>query len=267
MGAGFPSGLEARLHAMRRVRAVLALDYDGTLAPFQVNRMAAVPDRTVLPPLQAIVCDRETRLVIVSGRPVAELEQLLPLEPLPELWGVHGWEQRLPDGSRRDHALPPETQAVLAQACTDVVDAGWRDQVEHKGATVALHWRGLPPDAQRAMEARVRDAWARLARAHALELRPFNGGLELRHPGRDKGAVIRDLLASERAGTPLAYVGDDDTDEDAFRALPPEGLGVRVASDDAPSAAAFRIRPGAVSVFLEAWHRAGVAARGPEAGA
>ena len=42
---------------------------------------------------------------------------------------------------------------------------------------------------------------------------------------------------------------------------------VRVASDDAPSAAAFRIRPGAVSVFLEAWHRAGVAARGPEAGA
>ena len=78
---------------------VLMLDYDGTLAPFHVDPAQAVPYPDVAAALEDIVQAGGTRVVLVSGRPAEDLPPLLPLTQRPEIWGAHGWERLLPDGS------------------------------------------------------------------------------------------------------------------------------------------------------------------------
>jgi trehalose-phosphatase len=270
-----PMPVEALLTRVAGGRSLLVLDYDGTLAPFHADRMAATPDPALLPALARLATAPRVRLVVLSGRPLAELEQLLALDPLPELWGVHGWEHRLPDGRRDDPPLPASLAAALDAEQRDLSALG-PARLERKVATLALHWRGVEAARARALEERVAPRWRALASTEpALELRGFDGGLELRAAGRDKGRAMRELLVDEPAGTPSCYVGDDDTDEDAFRALasleePATALGVLVAAEARPTAAGARISPAAVRLLLERWADAADAAdaAGPaEAGA
>jgi hypothetical protein len=76
---------------------LLMLDYDGTLAPFHVRpeRAPPYPPSRVVSALDEIARDGRTRIVIVSGRRAAEIEPLLTLRSMPEIWGAHGWERRL----------------------------------------------------------------------------------------------------------------------------------------------------------------------------
>ncbi len=256
-----PPPVEALLARVRRGRSLLVLDYDGTLAPFRADRMAATPDPALLPALGRLAAAPRVRLVVLSGRPLAELERLLALDPLPELWGVHGWEHRLPDGRRDDPPLPASLASTLdaEQRRLAALDPA---RLERKVATLALHWRGVEAQAAQALQEQVAPRWRELAAsAPELELRRFDGGLELRAAGRDKGRAMRELLASEPAGTPACYLGDDDTDEDAFRALADraEGdsgdttLGVLVAEEARPSAAGARVAPAEVRLLLDRW--------------
>lgn len=126
------------------MRALL-LDYDGTLAPFAVERDQAVPYPGVRDCLQELIAAGRTRIVVISGRAIHDLAPLLLLDPLPELWGSHGWERRLPDGMYHPPALGPAARRGLAKAVEVAVDFGLDHALERKPASVALHWRGLAP--------------------------------------------------------------------------------------------------------------------------
>src|SRR5262249_42192683 len=76
----------------------LLLDYDGTLAPFTPDRTRAFPYREI-PELISNIMRHETRVVLISGRPATELLFLSGIHPHPEIWGSHGSERLLPDGS------------------------------------------------------------------------------------------------------------------------------------------------------------------------
>jgi trehalose 6-phosphate phosphatase len=115
--------------------------------------------------------------------------------------------------------------------------------VEHKPAGIALHWRGLAPKMVAALREEIGQAWSPIVLRHGLKVVPFDGGLELRVPGRDKGTAVQTLLAELGSGTALAYLGDDLTDEDAFRAVGAEGLRVLVREEPRPTAADLWIRP------------------------
>ena len=78
----------------------MLLDYDGTLAPFRVDRFRARPWAGVRELLAGIQNQGRTRMVVVSGRPAEEILPLLALEPAPEVWGLHGSERLRPDGRR-----------------------------------------------------------------------------------------------------------------------------------------------------------------------
>jgi trehalose 6-phosphate phosphatase len=212
--------------------SVLALDYDGTLAPFHVDR-----DRAVLPLrtrelIDALAQESRTRLVIVSGRPVDELVRIGAFPGGTELWGGHGWEHL--DASGRLERIEVETGLASALADEFARLAGHvePERLEHKHASIAVHWRGLEATAASTLEAGVREQWQQLAALHPLQVRGFDGGVELRITGRDKGSVMRTLLA-HAGDSPLLYAGDDDTDEDAFRALVDHehALSVRVAEE------------------------------------
>lgn len=234
---------------------VLMLDYDGTLAPFQVRPERAVPYPGVRDALEAIVASGTTRVVIVSGRPAANLAPLLGLRQLPEIWGGHGWERLLPTGELKTQEPSPAIKVSLeraASAVDDAVRAGGR--LERKQASVALHWRGLPALTAAKVRSRGRAAWEEWVHAGELDLLPFDGGLELRAPGCNKQHAVKAVLSETSGGSAIAYLGDDLTDEDAFAAVKPRGLAVLVRPELRDTGADVWLQPPRELIaFLKRW--------------
>ena len=240
----------------RAARPLLMLDYDGTLAPFRVARDEAVPYPGVRERLRALQSESTTRLVIISGRTVADLLPLLGLEPHPEIWGCHGWERLLPSGECRLGTLPAPAREALERAADWITGAGLEARSERKPVSLTLHWRGLERGKAEALRRGAVAAWTPLAAAAGLELHGFDGGLELRHPGRDKGSAVREILSETPVASAIAYLGDDWTDEDAFRALAGRGLGVLVRGSRRQSAADLWLRPpDELLEFLDSWRK------------
>jgi len=238
----------------RAPRALLILDYDGTLAPFQNDPQNAVPYPGVCQALDRIMEDTDTRVVIVSGRWSRDLAPLLGLKHTPELWGIHGWERCLPDG-RCETAQPPEPALqALAEADTWVSEIKARGgRAEFKPVSLAIHWRGLDSRTAEEIRSMVTSNWAITARDRGLELHPFDGGLELRVPGRNKGDAVR-TLQGEMPDAVTAYLGDDFTDEDAFTALQGDALGILVRPQSRATAAQVWLQPpGGLLEFLNRW--------------
>ncbi len=235
--------------------SVLLLDYDGTLAPFKVDRNSAYPYPGVRERLKALLASTATRLVIVSGRPVDDLLPLLDLDPYPEIWGCHGAERLLPDGNYLCDELSAQARDRLAQGAAWVVEQGLEADSERKPVSLTLHWRGRKEaEATRLQQAAVA-AWEPLTADSELQLHPFSSGLELRPSGRNKGDVVRSILA-ETPTEAIAFLGDDLTDEDAFRALHGHGLGILVRPQPRPTAADLWLQPpGELLDFLDAWWR------------
>ena len=241
----------------RRVAAapfrVLMLDYDGTLAPFRVERDRAVPYPGVRERLEALLAGGRSRVAVVTGRELGEIEALLSMD-LPEVWASHGWEHRGPRGEVRKFPLPETAARGLDLARGSIREQGLEEASESKPGSIGLHWRGEPAEVAAARERTARKAWTPIAEAHELELRPFDGGIELRAPGQDKGAAVRDILSEAPPGTVAAYLGDDLTDEDAFRAMPEGALGVLVRYEWRPTEASAWLRPPEELLdFLDHW--------------
>ncbi|MBE0501621.1 MAG: hypothetical protein IBX47_09280, partial [Desulfuromonadales bacterium] len=122
-------------------------------------------------------------------------------------------------------------------------------------ASLAIHWRGLMDNQIKTMRESVSTCWKPIAAKGGLELHPFNGGLELRCPGRDKGTAINAILAESEPEEPIAFLGDDLTDEDGFAMLRGRGLGVLVSNESRETFADLQIRPPeSLLDFLSIWH-------------
>ncbi|NOY14515.1 MAG: trehalose-phosphatase, partial [Deltaproteobacteria bacterium] len=205
-------------------QALLLLDFDGTLAPFVADPAEArlYPGVAVL--LQKLMLLKNNRLVIVSGREINSLSACLELETLPELWGCHGWQRCLPGGRALQRRLPGHIAEILERAAELARDSGYAAQLEVKPVSLALHWRGLEPEAADVMREQLGGCWQQLANENGLQLTAFDGGLELRGSELDKGTAVTQLLGELDENDSVAYLGDDLTDEDAFAALAERGL-------------------------------------------
>ncbi len=232
---------------------LLMLDYDGTLAPFRIDRSEARPLPGVVEVLRRIRQSGATRLAIVSGRPAAEVLELTALEGVAVVGG-HGYEVRDDSGRWTRHPLTPEEAKDLNRLYEAARRAGYGGRLEKKAASVAVHTRGLAGVEARRVEDAVGALWTEGNAGARFEVRPFDGGLELRPRGRHKGVAAAELLAAMPPETLAVYVGDDETDEDAFRALEGRGFGFKIGPADAPTAAQGRLTDsGAVLAFLERW--------------
>ena len=252
------AGLDMKEYGARVARAkerVLMLDYDGTLAPFHVRPDLAVPYPEAAAGLRAILSAAGTRIVIVSGRPAGEVPPLLGLSPHPEIWGSHGRERLLPDGNRTIVEPDAAARALLDDAAHVVEGAlGLGARVEKKLASVALHWRGLAPDVAQQVREDALARWEVIARDGAVEVLPFDGGLELRARGHTKANAVQAVLAETGTDCEAAYLGDDMTDEDAFGAIHPRGLAVLVRDRLRETAADVWVRPPQeLASFLQLW--------------
>ncbi len=218
---------------------ILALDYDGTLAPFRPERDHAHPYAGMRDVLNRLPITGQNRFVLVSGREAADLSRLLNIQPEPEIWGCHGAQRLTPGNAATSAVLSPLQEAALARARAIVDDASL---VERKPCGVAVHWRGLTQEQKEFLEADIEPQLRALAEESGLELHAFDGGLELRLPGVNKGAAIETLLR-EHPDALIIYLGDDHTDEDAFLALKGRGIGILVRQQPRPTNALYWIKP------------------------
>ncbi len=234
--------------------AVLLLDYDGTLAPFTVVRDQALPYTGVLELLADIERNTRTRLIIITGRAINDLLPLLNLQLQPEVWGCHGWEWLDAKGNRILFELPGPATVGLEEAQDLMQEMGLLAMSEVKPVSVAVHWRGLDEGNIEALSQKTRNLWEPIAKKYQLEIHPFSGGLELRVPGKNKGTAISTILQDIEAGIPIAFLGDDLTDEDGFDAIGGRGIGILVNSECRESKADHRVEPpqGLIN-FLLTW--------------
>jgi trehalose-phosphatase len=154
------------------------------------------------------------------------------------------WAQE-PDAAAREALVRAHD---LAERCRV---AGSR--LERKPASVAVHWRGMPaPDAD-SLKRRLTETWTPVTDG-VLELLPFDGGLELRARGTNKQHAVKAVLSETPPGSPVAYLGDDITDEDAFRLVKTQGLAVLVRPELRETEADLWIRPPhELLAFLARW--------------
>src|SRR5256885_7564154 len=158
---------------------VLLLDYDGTVAPFNVDRSLALPYPEV-PLLVTRIMEQGTRVVLISGRPAREVLLLSRIYPQPEVWGSHGLERLRANGSYEVAPLPREQHEALSRAARLLRMDGLNERLEIKPGGIAVHWRGMSRQVAMEIEGRVRQLCRPLLDGCPLDFLEFDGGIEIR---------------------------------------------------------------------------------------
>ncbi|MDH3456022.1 MAG: trehalose-phosphatase [Gemmatimonadota bacterium] len=242
---------------LRGRQVALFLDYDGTLTPI-VER----PELAILSTeMRRVVATLAAQLpvAIVSGRDRADVEQLVGLDSL-YYAGSHGFDISGPDGLQRIHPAGNAAAASLDRATNELgvelkhVDGAL---IERKRFAVAVHFRLVAAEHRD----RVRTAFEDVASRHS-GLRVTGGKCvyELRPDvAWGKGFAVQWLLElfAQDAETSLpCYIGDDETDEDAFAVVADRGIGILVAEEPPDTKAQYYLRsPMEVKEFLQCVHR------------
>lgn len=231
--------LTGALREFARARRVLvALDFDGTLAPEvdDPEKARALPEaRAAVLRLAALP---DTRLALVSGRSLASLIAVADLPDDVLLVGSHGIEIRLDEAGDPVGLDTTELERVdvLREVLEDVADTIDDVWLEAKPAGFALHTRlATEEDSRRAHLVALRETSSEL---EDLTVRRGKNVLEFAVRSTTKGEAIEHLRRYTRADR-VFYAGDDVTDEDAFAALEPDDVGVK--SGEGPTEAAFRV--------------------------
>ena len=252
---GVQDQVELRSRIQRVPATILMLDYDGTLAPFKEDKMRAYPYPGIEQRLERILTQRKNRLVLVTGRPAADLKQLLSVASNVEIWGSHGREHILPDGSYELSPLTHGQAAVLDTIEKHLRAAGHGQSIERKPASLAVHWRKLAAYDQEKLHTLASQLFKQFAAGSAFQPLPFEDGLEFRTGDHTKADAVNAVLRSETR-TPVfaAYLGDDTTDEDAFRAIRGHGMSVLVRGEVRASQADRWLHPPEdLLAFLDCW--------------
>jgi trehalose 6-phosphate phosphatase len=232
----------------------LFLDYDGTLAPFNIKREDAVPYPGVRRRLNRLLAAEHTRIVIISGRPADSLLPLLNLTRNPEVWGTHGLERLRPDGAYSVTQINANALNGLEDARQRLERTIPREYCEVKRSGIAIHTRALDEAPAAEIRKKAQKELLPLADNSGLELLEFDGGIELRVKGIDKGRAVATVLGELDGNRAAAYLGDDLTDEDAFAAIKGRGVGILIRRVFRPTNADFWLRPPEeLMEFFDVW--------------
>lgn len=234
----------AVLDGVARDRMPLVFDFDGTLAPLVADPGAARMNDSTRGLLRLVALLHPC--AVISGRSRPDIAHRLDGIPLVAVVGNHGAEAGRGPVDRRDAALVASWRETARHALADVEGV----EVEDKGLSLAIHYRRstAPDAAERVVSAVARTLkGARVFRGH--------GVVNVAPPHlHDKGVAVAGVLS--RIGRDRAmYVGDDTTDEDAFRSKAAR-ISVRVGASPGSAATYFVPSQADVDELLRALIRA-----------
>jgi len=249
-------------HVLDQVKAashcILFLDYDGTLVP-----LCKEPSQAQLPPatrrlLKNLSCNSRYSVGIISGRSLKDIRTLVGIE---RLWyaGNHGFEMEVNNRVWKHPALKTYT-GELKQIVRGLQDCT-RDipgiAIEDKGSTVSIHYRNVTGRSPGLIFKRVAqtvelfpDHFTIARGKKVFEVRPLLDW--------DKGKAVEEFTRRCAVkGRPLTiYIGDDQTDEDAFGVLAPDDISIRVGYRRGSAARYYCKGTGEVLTFLRLMHGA-----------
>jgi trehalose 6-phosphate phosphatase len=251
-----PSALTALPQILGRTgkgRVALFLDYDGVLTPIVRRPEEAVLSEGMRRTVEelAVLCP----VAVVSGRDLADVRILVGVDSVIYA-GSHGFDILGAQGRHMEFQQGKDYLPDLAEAEKKLQDSlqdipGSR--VERKKFAIAVHFREVRPDDVPRVEQIVEEVRRNLPRLRTsggkkvIELRPDIDW--------DKGKAVNWLLESlglDRPDILPLYLGDDLTDEDAFRELRSRGIGILVRDEDRPTLAHFTLEnPEEVRTFLQ----------------
>ena len=259
---GFVRGVERVVAAWQArphdARPLVLLDFDGTLAEFDLDPAAVTltPSRQIL--LQTLGRRADLSAGLVSGRRIADLRERVPSGTSLFLAGLHGLEIEGP-GLKFAHkavALAAPGISYLAKDLRRAVKPLPGVFVEDKTYSIVMHTRGASKADQLHAVTRFNALAGPLLAEGTVRLQPGDHILELL-PNVDwaKGDAVRAIIRHVETDTKETvwpvYIGDDATDEDAFEEIGTNGLTIAVGKR--PAGASFQIDdPAAVECLLKA---------------
>lgn len=201
-------------------KLLVALDFDGTLAPIVPRPEMAEIDPGIAATLARLSGYRDVELAVITGRDVEDVRSRLPNPDRFWISGGHGREIRRPDGTPLVGS-PPDPRLVPFRKMP--MPSGLRREV--KSNSVAFHWRGRPEGEPAGWLQDLR----RAVQAAGLEIMDGRMVAEVMVPGGGKAQALA-RIATEVGATGVFFAGDDRTDLEAIDLARTMGVGVFVAS-------------------------------------
>lgn len=232
-------------------RLLCCLDFDGTLAPIVEDPDAAEPTAENEAAVATLAAEPTVTTAIVSGRALADVRNRI--DGPSTYAGNHGLELARSD-SVAVHPVARKRAARIEKVCTTletVLEPVPNTRIQNKRLTGTVHVRSVPPAARPIVRRHTHAVVDRLG-GDALDVSTGKRILEV-GPSIPwgKGNAVALIDADTPPETVPMYIGDDVTDESAFRTVEPDGIGIRVGGDE-PSAASCRLEsPDDVATFLE----------------
>lgn len=235
-------------------RLLLCLDFDGTLAPIVEDPAAATALPANAAAVERLAAEPTVTTAVISGRALSDVRDRI--DGPSAYAGNHGLELAR-EGSVAIHPTARKRAKRVSAVCGalgTVLDAVPNARVENKRLTGTVHLRSVPSQARPV----VRHVTTRLVDRLAGDRLKLSSGKQILEVEPaipwGKGDAVALIAADHPPETATLYVGDDVTDESAFRTVEPEGAAIRVGDvpGDRPTAASYRVRnPGAVARFLQ----------------
>ncbi|MFN2355438.1 MAG: trehalose-phosphatase [Desulfopila sp.] len=244
-------------HRVQQELPAIFLDYDGTLTPIVDDPAEARLDEKTREVLQRLA--KHMFVAVISGRSLADVQQMVDLEELAYA-GSHGFEISSGIGYFDDDRRRQEYLSILQQAEDDLIDTT-RDlpgvRIERKPYAIAVHYRQVKEQVKKQVIAEVEslvdslvERFAELAKSSGKEIFELRPAVDW-HKGKALQAMLDQFHIDCSRITPL-YIGDDTTDEDAFRSIGDRGIGILVSEEPRRTNARYILRDSSeVTIFLE----------------
>ncbi|MBN2402913.1 MAG: trehalose-phosphatase [Spirochaetes bacterium] len=237
------------INSLRMKPRILAFDFDGTLAPIADSPAEAAMPGELRRLLENLSLDNNTVIAIVSGRRLSELEQMIRI-PSIIYFGNHGMTSSVEGfGAGREQLRKWSDESSMIHEKILCLESKYKGCIiENKGPVISVHYRKVDADKVKELGSLVKE----IAGEHDVDLKNGKMVIELKpRTNFTKGTALSEIALKRFAGwskdDPFLFAGDDNTDEDGFRAMKDFGersFGFKIG--DGETSADFRLLDGEI---------------------
>ena len=225
----------------------LFLDYDGTLVPFKDRPQDVVTPNEIKNVLYLLQKHLKFKVFIISGRILNEIKQLINIDGL-SFAALHGLQIELSNGEKFFWEQAENIRPILKEIKSKTLKEFKHEKgikIEDKKYTLAFHYRLLPNEKIKRNIEKFENIVNIIDTKKTLDLIYGEKVVEIRPKGWDKGKAVVEILnnvAKSDNYLPI-YIGDDTTDEDAFREIEKQGITIFIANKtNKPTAAKYWLK-------------------------